>query len=52
MEAAAPAPLKFGLLAPGPQLMRQPAQRFGLPLRELALDGLDPERDLLEPLPH
>jgi hypothetical protein len=28
-------------------LMQQQAQSFGLPLRELALDGLDPERDLL-----
>ena len=28
-------------------LMQQQAQSFGLPLGELALDGLDAERDLL-----
>jgi hypothetical protein len=28
-------------------LMQQQAQSFGLPLRDLALDGLDTDRDLL-----
>jgi hypothetical protein len=33
-------------------LMQQQAQSFRLPLRDLALDGLDADRDLLWRLPH
>jgi hypothetical protein len=32
--------------------MQQQAQSFRLPLRDLALDGLDADRDLLWRLPH
>jgi hypothetical protein len=30
-------------------LMQQQAEAFGLPLQDLSLDGLDPERDVLSP---